>query len=342
MRTDEPVGAREVAILLSLNLIPIFMISSFTLVCFGVHGRTFTDGIAESCRGRVRSRFQKRSGEHPLAFEIRPYGRFGNNLMQLTNTLQLCRYVDVHIVFISPGFVFIEHNFATTENVHVFVKNPADARPGTAVFANNFYMVTTVDRCMNWDIKSVAATFREHVLRPFANISAHPAALYVHVRFCENHGYYGQPPCSFYVDSIPLANVTKVIVVSQDESNPCVQTLLRHSKEFLKTDLRATLGTLFDARFFVLARSTMSFAVLLLSRWAENGTFFTYGYPWADIGAHWNCKPTAAYQAHVLETWSNLHSQYELMLHDRCDGWTYINNKLDFYPYHYRDSTLFR
>lgn len=148
-------------------------------------------------------------------------------------------------------------------------------------------------------------------------------------------------PCNFYLEVLDLESLrfSSIEFLSDDDQNPCVSILLSHGGTWNRIDFKKSIGLIVHAMHFILSRSTFALAMAFLSR-HENK--YTFGYPWSDIGTHWNCVPTAEYHQRVLQWWMVSPSQIELMKNSKCRYWKYIKaNKTISYPHHGDDRTPF-
>jgi hypothetical protein len=137
-------------------------------------------------------------------------------------------------------------------------------------------------------------------------------------------------------------NTSEHILVSDSTVNPCISEMRKLGGQFLSKGLFETVEMLTHAEGFVLSRSTFSFALALLSKYAGIGKFYTFAYKWADIGSHWNCIPTERYERKVMSFWRSSPSQIAILKNETCMKWSYVERLAFFYHYHGRDGTPFR
>jgi hypothetical protein len=104
-------------------------------------------------------------------------------------------------------------------------------------------------------------------------------------------------------------------------------------------------GTVFEsirllthAEGLIMARSTFSIAAMLLSEYAGIGRFYSFAYPWADIGSHWNCMASEAFESKIMRRWYATPEQLELLMTDTCRGWVYLRPGR-WFPHHDVDGT---
>jgi hypothetical protein len=200
---------------------------------------------------------------------------------------------------------------------------------------------------MNMDLFAIVATFQSEFLMACGEDRRRSETLHFHMRSGDitmrnPTPFYGQPPCSYYLDASSFhSNDTEQYIFSESAENPCVNALIERGATLILNSVRETVQQLVHAEKFVLARSTFSFALVLLSEFSGKGQFYTFAYKWQDIGPHWNCVETKSYYEQVLAEWRYSPEQIALMRTAKCEKWSYVNETLEFYPYHGKDGTPF-
>jgi hypothetical protein len=200
---------------------------------------------------------------------------------------------------------------------------------------------------MDFDLMRIIGSFRSEFHRRLGDVYIPPNALYLHFRGGDifqvrPSSYYAQPPCRFYAEATKLhVNISRIILVAQDKTNVCVGELLQLGGDLYLNDLFETVRVLIHAEGFVLSRSTFALAAVFLSKYAEIGRFYTFGYKWPDIGPHWNCIPTRTFAKEVISTWTRSPKQVEMVMTETCAIWDYVNLRFPVNPYHGKDGTPF-
>jgi hypothetical protein len=153
---------------------------------------------------------------------------------------------------------------------------------------------------------------------------------------------YGPPPCQYYVEASSFyPNETQRILFSDSTTNPRVGELLKRGVEFKVASVFNTVTEITHADRFVLGRSTFSFALMLLSKFAGKSVFYSFAYQWSDIGSHWNCIQTQQYYDKVISKWVSSPDQVALLKTESCEKWSYLTWSPQFYHYHGKDGTPF-
>jgi hypothetical protein len=300
---------------------------------------------SENCCSTISQFYMGKGGKISIAAELITYGRFGNNLYQLTHALLICEYLHVHQVFIPARFLFFNQSFTTTRGITIYVGVRSKSQ---ATLRNRFYFIHPRQYCMNMDLFSIASSFRTNFHTRCGYFLPIPDALYFHVRsgdimrYPSPHHHYAQPPCKYYLEANSFhGNQTKRILFSDSAENPCVNDLLRMGAKLKITSVFDTIKELIHADLFVLGRSTFSLALMLLSKQAGSGQFYLFAYKWSDIGTHWNCVETKKYYENVMVRWKSSPDQIALLKTERCHKWSHVTWGLPFYYHHARTGTPF-
>jgi hypothetical protein len=272
---------------------------------------------------------------HPLAFQIIPFGRFGNDFYQLLTVLGLCYYLRISNVFITSGYVCLNRSVVTALGVHI---SPGESPFVSQTIKGHFFR--DAGGCATSRRFDFSASLRPvYAVSPGMDIESDQIFLHVRGSDCfrrEGHvnPFYGQPPCSFYLDAIALhANVSKVFVVTDGGGNPCISYLHERGAVLLETPVCQAIGILTHARRYVLARSTFSRAALLVSAYYDTGMFYTCWEQFVGSGRHWDCEPTLKYRYLLFERkWRAAPRQLALMSTERCVRWTFLNQGSPTFP----------
>jgi hypothetical protein len=180
---------------------------------------------------------------------------------------------------------------------------------------------------------TVSETYRHHLLEFLPNVSLNASVLAIHVRggdiFTDFFApwAYGQPPCQFYFDAIRMDDHTSIHLFSQDKLNPCVDGILQEANVvWTPQSLDIEIALMLSAKRFVLSRSSFARALVYLSPVTK--VFYTCGYPWQDMGPHFECSPTLPYQRLVLDRWWNTRKQIDSIRTASCGLWAVFEYRL--------------
>lgn len=263
-----------------------------------------------------------------------PMGRFGNNLIEILRGVQFAKATGIKEIYVPHGFLQQKKSF-----------NYKDIKFG---MAKNRRFKYFHNECQNVQLYypfsrlprtpfEIDPEFRDWLLSQFPQIDVPDDSLVIHVRSGDIfdpskylHPGYGQPPCNYYLDSFKMSNLSKMIIVAEDDKNPCVNFLKQHSGMHKLNDVYTDFGTMLNAKNLVASRGSLSLAILLLSKKIKN--FFAFNMSSSRIIDHWNCVPTDDYSNTILTKWNNNQTQREIMLSSKCAKWEFIphgNQNLD-------------
>lgn len=269
------------------------------------------------------------------------FGRFGNQIFQFYHSYQVAKASRITKVLIFPGFLYQNESF---------------------VYDNVVYQVSTnEDRCLHHDFffnkrklsklrdiefnSNSWKLFQSKILNKY-KAKVPKDALVVHVRsgdvFDTNseHHKYGQPPCNYYLNAISMHNWSEIILVAEDNKNPCVNVIANKTGVvFRKRSFNEDFALMLNAKSLVLSSGTFGYAVILISRVIENAFCFNLNPKNIKKGClkcvfinTYNCMPTDKYKKVVLKHWTNSDKQRELMMKDDCEYWSnfkpIVNNTL--------------
>jgi hypothetical protein len=265
----------------------------------------------------------------PDAFRVRRYGRFGNNVFQLLQTLYISKVLGIRRVYLEPGFLFITNNTMTSDGVAIILGSRSTDR---RVYTHSFYHALIATAYRPEENYVIAATFRDVILRNLQHPSPCPSSLFAHVRsgdvFRPNGippPKYGQPPCRYDTQAVNLDNTTNVSLIAQDTRNPCVKMLLNYTGATWRArDIRTDIAELIYARKMILARGTFGRAILFLSP-VRKAIFYSMSLSDPGFGSHFSCLPGQAYKERVLDRWKNLPWQVQMMIEEQYVKWNWIS-----------------
>lgn len=225
-----------------------------------------------------------------VGIKLIPFGRFGNNVIQILNAVSLAIIMDVHYIEIF-NFDEIEVNRPITIGDISF--NSYDSRGsvdgyflvGHCFYSNDFGGKVSALRAKKDGeiISALKEYFRPLLLDPrCARDTKYDDELTIHIRAGDlfrqvppPHPSYVQAPLSFYVrtveDMIDARQITRVRLVYEDRGNPCVDALeayfVRNSIPYRmqSSTIVEDLSALINSNHLVFGVGTFGFAVCLLS-----------------------------------------------------------------------------
>lgn len=262
-----------------------------------------------------------------ICLELLKEQRLGNQMITFIKGIQLAKYLGIKIVFIKPGFIMQTRPFFYEDIRFELVTSKLYRHhyAGKCNVNRLYYKIYDKLPLITFDLDSKFRSYFAQLLTP-VNVS--DDALVVHLRSGDIfhkaiHYLYGQPPCGFYREAIQMKNWSKVIIVSEDRRNPCVNILENETNsKFEQHELKYDLSILLNARNVALSRGTFGFAVLALSNKLKN--IFMFNMSNSRIPDHMNCIPTKNYYDSVIKSWRNQSFQYKLMKESSCQSWEFI------------------
>jgi hypothetical protein len=174
--------------------------------------------------------------------------------------------------------------------------------------------------------KLLPENFKEKIIKPLQG------DLVIHIRsgdiFKENiHKMYAQPPLAYYLKVIHLHKPKRVILIYEDEQNPCIKKLKRQLNTLnintlnIKSDLPETISILLNSKSLCFGRGTFVPAIVMLSNLKE--TAYCYEPPFNDVKIDILTKfkkiysleeKNREYLTNVLLRWENTPYQRKLMI----------------------------
>ena len=120
-----------------------------------------------------------------------------------------------------------------------------------------------------------------------------------------------------------MRNWSQVRIISENEDNPCVNVLKEMGGIFTKNDFKTDFSFLIHAKNFVISRSSLCYAAILLSK--EIKKLYTFNQSSSRIPNHLNCVPSEFFYRKVIVHWSNSEEQRNLILSSSCLKWEFVN-----------------
>lgn len=241
-------------------------------------------------RLRIRGRKTPELCDHGLF--VPEMGMFGNMTRRLAGALTLSRLMGVGNVIVPPsaefqGGIFRSgvHHLSQETKLWLFSEGKPSAQPVTVL--HKLDPLTTpmsgqkdIGEASQWAWERLSTLFVEKV-----GPKLDPNHIVIHIRGGDVFGprkpaSYGQPPLSYYTFVLQRKKWSHVTVVTSDDDNPVVESLLSWCRErklrvsIQRGSLREDLAFLFRAQTLVAGRGTFMPAVCGLSRHAKTVYFF--------------------------------------------------------------------
>lgn len=188
------------------------------------------------------------------------FGRCGNNVLQLVRGIYLAKHLG------HSSITFPNHWMFNTTTVQVSPQQEYDPPAVSDIF---FYL-------SKFGLKDPSPEYMKQICKQYIISictihlpSSTPDTLFIHIRggdiFSSNpHSWYVQPPISFYTKC--MADYSRVVVVSEDTSNPCVSRLCSDPRvEFKLSSLQTDIETLLSSESLAIGFGTFGFMIYLLS-----------------------------------------------------------------------------
>lgn len=259
-------------------------------------------------------------------FQIRKYGRFGNQIVTFLRSVQLAKKIGVSLIFFYPGFIMQTQSFIYKDIFfNVSTSKIFKYHYLGKCFYHDFYFPIPKLPRLFYDIDD---SFRYLFRKYLHNMSIPDDTLVIHLRsgdvfYQKVPSLLGQPPCNYYRDVIHSKNWSKVIILSETNGNPCVNILCQEiGKKFEPHDLKTDLSILLNAPNLVLSKGTFGFAIIALSVKLKN--IYMFNVSSSRIPNHFNCIPTDNYYLSILKDWKNTISQKKMMISSHCEKWEFI------------------
>lgn len=241
-----------------------------------------------------------RQQDQIVGINIEPYGRMGNNLLQIANAVLLARALDLRFVRLPPMELVALPEPVTVGDLTLLPANHTLSGLGGFV-SSGFFVGARLERMgVTMERRRIALQkyIQPHLTVPIAAPETE-GCLSIHLRsgdvFGPNpHASYAQPPLAFYLNVIDDARkrlaIDRVRLVYEDRQNPCVdalETSVREAGLSLEAQSGTFLGdvsTLLSARHLVFGYGTFGLGICLLSNAAESVYCFGgCGHPYSQL-----------------------------------------------------------
>lgn len=196
------------------------------------------------------------------------YGRLGNNIIQVINCIQIASYYNYNIIIPS-------HKYLTKQYITI---NKSITNSNNNIYNHNYTRRITRFEKVVYE-KNIEFTIS--ILQEIFSIknvpTLHENTVVIHIRSGDifhsyPHGKYIMPPLSYYTNIINSNNFKKIIMISEDRSNPCVNKLLVLYPiiEFRMNTLDEDIKLLLGSQNVIESFGTFAPALLTLSKNIKN------------------------------------------------------------------------
>jgi len=223
---------------------------------------------------------------------IEPYGRLGNNIIQIINCVKENIYCynhkNINLKLLKKHQTKVFKNFPDYFEFNSFLINSQDIK-------NIFWSTKT--QITNEQMNNIIDLY----IKPYINYNLEidtginfDTDLVIHIRsgdifnkdFALNS--YIQPPMSFYIKIIQENTFKKIYILSENYNiNPIIPELLKqfNNIKFLSNDLYTDFLIMLNSNYFVNSNSALSYAIncisknkkkIYLSSWTKGTTDFEY------------------------------------------------------------------
>ena len=249
-------------------------------------------------------------------------GNTSNHLISFIRAIQMAKFYSVKTLIIDPGFIFFTKSFYY-DDIHVIVSE----NHSSCISLYTFFRFWKLPR-LRLD-QEINETFIDLFHNNLPKVTIPPNTLVIHIRSGDifkdvrPHKNYGQPPCNFYLDVIKMKKWSNVILIAQDNFNPCVNMTKKFSI-FRNQSWELDLSYLLNAENLVVSEGTIWILINFLSKKLKN--LFMFEHPQPQIRDHMNCVAENEYRT-VIKTWKHSNEQIEAMKTSKCAKWEFIKHR---------------
>ena len=268
---------------------------------------------------------------------IVPYGRFGNNILQLVHAILFAKKTGIKKISITGLFEGMKIASLPQEVLDIqFVNMPLVDESDSLALEGRFFFWWSLNGFFEAAPPKVVATIKQYIL-PLLGLEggqgANDRTLHVHFRggdvFAGDavNAEYVQPPLSYYLsayeDVVSQSQIDHVVIVYEDFKNPCVNQFLnilqnRNVQVSLQTgSLESDVMHLLSARQLIAGFGTFVPMIGLMSTHLKTIYFFNNGQRVAEF-LYKGCsvKLIKDKALHYIKRgeWTNSAIQRELMI----------------------------
>ena len=226
--------------------------------------------------------------------QVSKFIHFGNSQVQLTNAIDLAKNTKSLLMLPNMGTCDEAYQFLSRLPNFSYASGGGCNEP----LESKFYFK---EECYGHEISNDA---RREILQQdihphleYEDINLTDDDLVIHIRSGNIfggwvHKNYAQPPMTFYDKVISEANPKKIIIVSEDDKNPCVKGIIdKYDNSYVShTNLKTSISIILSAKKLAIGFGTFGWMQALLSNnihtlWCPNvctdvfGTEFDNGDP---------------------------------------------------------------
>jgi hypothetical protein len=192
------------------------------------------------------------------------YGRFGNNIIQLINSIEYCLQNNYHKI------IFPHHTFLETNYILLKDNNDNNIVSKSGEFIYQLHINKIIDLTYN----KIRKHFQKYI-KPIVNIEIKKKIDVIGIHFRSGdifsncvHPYYIKPPYCYYQSIID--NINKIKMFSEDLKNPCAyQFNIDFQLNWMKNDFRKDLEEISQCNEIILSFSTLSIFIILMTDFEE-------------------------------------------------------------------------
>lgn len=238
-------------------------------------------------------------------------GRYSNNILQIIRTIQYAIKENHNIIRFPKHEMFKERK--------IFINNNNKSRISSKNIKKDFFNERQYD-LEPYEMKELYKMYILPILKYDLNFT-HDYDLVIHIRggdvFSTNpHKKYHPPPLDFYKKSISYFNSKKILIVSQDKKNPCVDYLLNNynNTNFQSSSLINDLKYLTNCENLVIGQGT--FGLMLYFSNFKLKNLFVPEYVLEDYpkGSYNVEKIITSKLSNYIEDWRNTKKQRDKIM----------------------------
>ena len=258
---------------------------------------------------------------------IKMTGRLGNNIVQLSNAIYFCEFMNISTIYIKYNFCWIKNPITTSKGIRI-IPTRRVPKESLVLWRNIFFF----DAEGYWPEDRVFE-FASETLKALPEVNVNENDLYIHIRSGDifrkwPSPKYGQPPLCFYESIIEKWGFKNVYLLIEDKKNPVINHLVKkYNAKLVRTSLTKTISYVLNSRNLVMSFGTFLSSLLKLQSNDSEKRIFRYGNSMTPMNDIWNrfyfTEASQFYWDSMLNlTWKNTKKQRDLMINEKCgDEW---------------------
>lgn len=196
---------------------------------------------------------------------IKPYGRFGNNVIQVIHVLSIASYLDVRKIYVPDSFWFI--NESIYAGGYRFLKNEP---PNSEIYLKHHFF-PVYDPDFDYSEQEYYGILTVHLESVIRKVPINDSIIHLHIRSGDSFGdkppsHYPQPPLCFYKGAINISKRKKCVIYSEDSVNPVINYLLKRGCELRTYDLLETVSHMYYSKYLAISYGTFTHSLLKICR----------------------------------------------------------------------------